>query len=52
MLQFSDNEIRRTIDLLCKELNRKGIRQEIYLIIVGAASIQNELEWIFKEVCR
>ncbi len=39
MLQFNDNEIRKAIDLLCHEFDRKGIRQNVYIIIVGAASL-------------
>jgi len=39
MLKFSDNEIRKAIDILCDELNRKRIKQNVYIIIVGAASL-------------
>jgi len=39
MLQFSENEIRKAIDVLCHEFDRKGVRQNVYIIIVGAASL-------------
>ncbi len=39
MLQFSENEIRKAVDVLCHEFDRRGVRQNIYIIIVGAASL-------------
>jgi len=39
MLNFKDNEIRKAIEMLCNELNRKQIEQNVYIIIVGAASL-------------
>jgi hypothetical protein len=39
MLKFSDNEIRKAIDILCDEFKRKKINQHVYIIIVGAASL-------------
>jgi len=39
MLQFSDNEIRKAVDVLCHEFDRKGIKQNVYIIILGATSL-------------
>lgn len=39
MLQFNDNEIRKAIDVLCHEFDRKGVSQNVYIIIVDAASL-------------
>jgi hypothetical protein len=39
MVQFNDNEIRKAIDALHEGLNSKNIKQNVYIIIVGAASL-------------
>ena len=39
MLQFSDKEIRKAVNIVCDEFNRKNIKQNVYIIIVGAASL-------------
>jgi hypothetical protein len=39
MLQFNGGEIRKAVDVLNNELNRKNIKQNVHIIIVGAASL-------------
>lgn len=39
LIQFNDSEIRKAIDALYEGLNRKNINQNVYIIIVGAASL-------------
>jgi hypothetical protein len=39
MIQFNDSEIRKAIDALYEGLNTKNINQNVYIIIVGAASL-------------
>ena len=39
MLQFNRNEILHAIDVLGREFDRKGIEEDLYIILVGAASL-------------
>jgi len=39
MIKFNDNEIRKAIDALHEGLDRKNVKQNVYIIIVGAASL-------------
>ncbi len=39
MLAFNHNEVRNALDELSDEFDRKGIDQDVYIILVGAASL-------------
>ncbi len=39
MLEFNQIEVRKALDELCEEFERKRIEQDVYIIVVGAASL-------------
>jgi hypothetical protein len=39
MKKFTKKEINKAVGILCRELKKKNISQNIYLILIGAASI-------------